>query len=80
LVKLGAKIECESESFNPNVRKFARAAVLLSGGLDSATCAAIAKSEGFEVCGISFRYGQRHAVELEAAKRTAPPWESLGTS
>ena len=48
-----------------------RAVVLLSGGLDSATCAAIAQSEGFEVSGISFRYGQRHAVELDAARRMA---------
>jgi 7-cyano-7-deazaguanine synthase len=46
-----------------------RAVVLLSGGLDSATCAAIAASEGFEVCGISFRYGQRHELEIRAAKR-----------
>ena len=48
-----------------------RAVVLLSGGLDSTTCAAIARSEGFEVCGISFRYGQRHAVEIAAAQRIA---------
>ena len=48
-----------------------RAVVLLSGGLDSTTCAAIAKGEGFEVCGISFRYGQRHAVEIAAAQRVA---------
>lgn len=60
-----------SASFNPNIRISPRAVVLLSGGLDSATCAAIAKSEGYEVCGISFRYGQRHAVEIEAARRVA---------
>ena len=64
-------MSANSASLNPNVRKSARAVVLLSGGLDSATCAAIAKSQGFRVCGISFRYGQRHAVELDAAKRTA---------
>lgn len=47
------------------------AVVLLSGGLDSATVAAIAKAEGFEVHALSFAYGQRHSVELEAAKRVA---------
>ena len=46
-----------------------KAVILLSGGLDSATAAAIAKSEGFELYAISFSYGQRHAIELEAAKR-----------
>lgn len=48
-----------------------KAVLLLSGGLDSATCLAIAKAEGYEVYCLSFRYGQRHAVELEAAKRVA---------
>jgi 7-cyano-7-deazaguanine synthase len=48
-----------------------RAAVLLSGGLDSATVLAIAKSEGYELYALSFSYGQRHAWELEAAKRVA---------
>lgn len=48
-----------------------RAVVLLSGGLDSATAAAIARRDGFEVYGLSFGYGQRHAVELEAARRVA---------
>ena len=41
----------------------------MSGGLDSATCVAIAKNEGFEIYGISFRYGQRHNCELVAAER-----------
>ena len=49
----------------------ARAVVLLSGGLDSATAMAIAKSEGFDLFAMSFRYGQRHAVELECAKGQA---------
>jgi 7-cyano-7-deazaguanine synthase len=49
----------------------ARAVVLLSGGMDSATTAAIARREGFEVFALSVRYGQRHAVELEAARRVA---------
>ena len=44
-----------------------RAVCLLSGGLDSTTSLAIAQSEGFEVYALSFRYGQRHAIELEKA-------------
>lgn len=47
------------------------AVVLLSGGLDSATVAAIAASEGFAVHALSFSYGQRHSFELEAARRVA---------
>lgn len=47
------------------------AVVLLSGGLDSATVAAVAKRDGFAVHALSFRYGQRHAVELAAAARVA---------
>lgn len=47
------------------------AVVLLSGGLDSATVAAIAKAEGFELHALSFDYGQRHRVELDAAKAIA---------
>ncbi len=47
------------------------AVVLLSGGLDSTTCLAIAAQEGFAVHALSFRYGQRHAHEVEAARRIA---------
>jgi 7-cyano-7-deazaguanine synthase len=47
------------------------AVVLLSGGLDSATVLAIAQSEGYAVYAMSFRYGQRHAFELECAKEIA---------
>src|ERR1700728_3095957 len=47
------------------------AVVLLSGGLDSSTVLAIAKAEGFRPYALSFRYGQRHDVELEAASRVA---------
>jgi len=48
-----------------------KAVVLLSGGMDSTTTAAIAQREGFDVHALSVRYGQRHAVELEAARRVA---------
>ena len=47
------------------------AIVLLSGGLDSATVLAIARSEGFTPIALSIRYGQRHAIELEAAVQVA---------
>lgn len=46
-----------------------KAVVLLSGGLDSATCLAIARSEGYECYALSFDYGQRHHAELAAAQR-----------
>ncbi len=52
-----------------------RAVVLLSGGLDSATALAIARSEGYTCYALSFDYNQRHRCELEAAARVA---ESLG--
>ena len=48
-----------------------KAVVLLSGGLDSATVLAIARSEGYELHALSFSYGQRHIVELDAARRVA---------
>jgi 7-cyano-7-deazaguanine synthase len=48
-----------------------KAVVLLSGGIDSATTLAIAQNMGFEIGALSFRYGQRHVVELEAAARIA---------
>lgn len=56
-------------------RENKKALVLLSGGLDSATCLAIAKSRGFELYAVSFDYGQRHWVELESAKKVA---EAIG--
>lgn len=48
-----------------------RAVVLLSGGLDSATTLALAKRDGFEIFALSFQYGQRHQIEVAAAKRVA---------
>ncbi len=52
-----------------------KAVVLLSGGLDSTTTLAIAKSEGFEVYALSFNYGQRHKIELELAEKNAEIFE-----
>lgn len=51
--------------------QLSRAVVLLSGGLDSATTAAIARREGHDVFALSFDYGQRHRFELDAARRVA---------
>lgn len=48
-----------------------KAVLLLSGGLDSATCFAIAKDQGYDVYALSFDYGQRHGVELHYAKNLA---------
>ncbi len=47
------------------------AVVLVSGGLDSATVLAVARAEGYSLNALSFRYGQRHAVELDCAHRVA---------
>jgi 7-cyano-7-deazaguanine synthase len=55
----------------------ANAVVLLSGGLDSTTTLAIARAEGFTPYALSFRYGQRHQVELESAARVA---QALGAA
>jgi len=54
-----------------------RAVVLLSGGLDSSTVLAIARHQGYEAYALSFRYGQRHAVELERAAQVA---DALGAA
>jgi 7-cyano-7-deazaguanine synthase len=54
-----------------------KAVCLLSGGLDSATCLALARRDGFECYALSFDYGQRHRVELAAATRVAA---SLGAA
>jgi 7-cyano-7-deazaguanine synthase len=52
-------------------RKTRRAVVLLSGGLDSSTCLAVARADGFEAHGLSVDYGQRHKEELVRARRVA---------
>ena len=54
-----------------------RAVVLSSGGLDSTTVMAIARSEGFEVYSLSFHYGQRHSIELDAANRVAEAFGAI---
>ncbi|MBV6502970.1 MAG: 7-cyano-7-deazaguanine synthase [Fimbriimonadales bacterium] len=54
-----------------------KAIVLLSGGLDSATCLAIAKAEGLDIHALTFQYGQRHAREVSAAKRVAENFSVL---
>ena len=54
----------------------AKAVILLSGGMDSATCLAIARRDGFECYGLSFDYGQRNCAELDAARVIA---EMIGT-
>ncbi len=55
----------------------AEAVVLLSGGIDSAVTAALAAERGFGLCALTFQYGQRHAIETQAAARVA---EALGVA
>ena len=57
-----------------------KAIILLSGGLDSATCLAIARSRGFECYALSFDYGQRHRCELAASERIAASLGAAGHS
>jgi 7-cyano-7-deazaguanine synthase len=54
-----------------------KAVVLLSGGLDSATVLAIARRDGYDTYALSFRYGQRHTVELDAAARVAKALDAI---
>jgi 7-cyano-7-deazaguanine synthase len=53
------------------MEKTKRAVLLSSGGIDSSTTMAMARSEGYEIYSLSFSYGQRHACELDAARRVA---------
>ena len=55
-----------------------KAVCLLSGGLDSSTCLAMAQREGYECHALSFDYGQRHRVEVEAARRVAAALGAAG--
>lgn len=59
------------DKFKDNDMSVKKAVVLLSGGLDSSTCVAIAQDQGFEVYGLSFRYGQRDTHELDSAEAIA---------
>lgn len=56
---------------NPQLSETRKAVVLLSGGVDSTTTLALAIRQGFEAHALSFDYGQRHRIELEAARRVA---------
>ena len=67
---LGIRKKIQSPTPNPQ-SPIPKAVVLLSGGIDSSTTAAIAKHEGYEVYALSFDYNQRHKIELEAAKKVA---------
>ena len=62
---------CRIERFGDKKKRLSKAVILLSGGLDSATTLAIAKSEGYECYALSVNYHQRHIAELEAAKKIA---------
>src|ERR687883_1300377 len=55
-----------------------KAVLLLSGGLDSTTLLALATSQGYAVYAMTFRYGQRHAPEIEAARRVAARYGVAG--
>jgi len=66
LVPLGPTTACQGP-----VRQPPKAVCLVSGGLDSATCLALARRDGFQCYALSFDYGQRHRIELEAAARVA---------
>ena len=72
--KIVAQEQVDTSTVNGEIQVYSRpmmkpAVVLLSGGLDSATCLAIARSKGFDAYCLSFNYGQRHCAELHAARR-----------
>ena len=52
-----------------------KAVVLLSGGVDSATALAMARRDGFDLYALTFRYGQRHAIEIDASRRVAAAFQ-----
>jgi 7-cyano-7-deazaguanine synthase len=58
-------------AFDNTLASMTRAVVLLSGGVDSTTTLAVARQRGFATYALTFRYGQRHAVEVDAARRVA---------
>lgn len=69
---IGRLVFCQTPSRSHQVDcTVTNAVVLLSGGLDSATVLAVARAEGFTPYALSFRYGQRHGIELDAARRVA---------
>jgi 7-cyano-7-deazaguanine synthase len=68
---LGEVPLAESSTAEPPLAASPAAVILLSGGLDSATTAAIARQQGFSLYALSVDYGQRHRFELEAARRVA---------
>ena len=59
------------------MKKNKKAIILLSGGLDSATVLAIAAEKGYQIFALTFRYGQRHAIEIEAAKKVANSFDVI---
>src|SRR5258705_11682234 len=71
-------------AFDNTLAVMKRAVVLLSGGVDSTTTLAVARARGFETYALTFRYGQRHAAEGEAARRVAQapgaPGHGVGAS
>jgi 7-cyano-7-deazaguanine synthase len=68
---MGLILTVQLERSQPRMSARPAAVVLLSGGLDSATVLAIAREQGYDTFALSFRYGQRHSVELDAAARVA---------
>jgi 7-cyano-7-deazaguanine synthase len=54
-----------------------KAVVLVSGGIDSSTCCAIASHEGYSIYAMSFMYGQRHSIEIESARRIAEAFRAI---